>query len=117
MGITTMEAKAKITLVIPDVLQKEFREQIIKDGYDLRGKSRWIAEGIEHLLNMSNFPELVNLSNEMKGFEKLESVVISKNLKKIMEDAVIHVRKIYPSIEGVQSGIVRTAIIQRLLRS
>jgi hypothetical protein len=112
-----VEPKAKITLVIPDVLQKEYREQIIKDGYDMRGKSRWISEGIEDLLNMKNYPELVNLSNEMKGFEKQESVVISKHLKQLMDMAVVKVRKQYPTIEGVKSGIVRTAIIQRLLRS
>jgi hypothetical protein len=53
----------------------------------------------------------------MKGFEKLESVVITKNLKKYVDDAVIEIRKKYPAMEGVQSGIVRTAIVQRLLRS
>lgn len=112
-----MEAKAKITFVLPDNLQKEFREQIIKDGYDMRGKSRWISEGIEYLLSMRNYPELVNLSNEMKGFEKVESVVVTKDLKKFLDNAVIEIRKAYPILEGVQSGIVRTAIVQRLLRS
>jgi hypothetical protein len=112
-----MVDKAKVTLVIPDVLQKECREQIIKDGYDLRGKSRWIAEGIVELLKMRNYPELVNLSNEMKGFGKMESIVISRELKKVMDAAVVDVRKEYPAMEGVQSGIVRTAIIQRLIRS
>jgi hypothetical protein len=112
-----MEAKAKITFVLPDILQKECREQIVKDGYDMRGKSRWIVEGIEYLLAMRNYPELVNLSNEMRDFQKLESVVITKNLKKFIDAAVIHVRKFYPTLEGVQSSIVRTAIIQRLLRS
>ncbi len=112
-----MEAKAKITFVLPDVLQQEFREQIIKDGYDMRGKSRWIKEGIESLLSMRNYPELVNLSNEMKGFEKVDYVVITREFKKCLDNAVIEVRKMYPALEGVQSGIVRTAIIQRLLRS
>jgi len=112
-----METKAKITFVIPDNLQQEFREQVIKDGYDLRGKSRWVVEGIETLLGMRNYPELVQLSNEMKGFEKMESVVITKELKKLLDEAIIQIRMQYPSSEGVQSGIVRTAIIQRLLRS
>lgn len=112
-----MEAKAKITLVIPDSLQKEFREQVIRDDYDMRGKSRWIAEGIEQLLTMNNYPELVFLSNAMKGFEKVESVVITKSLKKYVDNAVIEIRKLYPAMEGVQSAIVRTAIVQRLLRS
>lgn len=112
-----METKAKITFVLPDVLQKECREKIVKDGYDMRGKSRWISEAIELLLAMNNYPELVNLSNQMKGFEKVESVVMTKDLKKFLDKAVIEIRKSYPSMEGVQSGIVRTAIMQRILRS
>ena len=112
-----METKAKITFVLPDNLQQEFREQIIKDGYDMRGKSRWISEGIESLLAMRNYPELVKLSNEMKGFEKVEYVVITRDFKKNLDNAVIQIRKQYPCLEGVQSGIVRTAIMQRLLRS
>jgi hypothetical protein len=106
-----METKIKVTFVVPDVLQKECREQIVKDGYDMRGKR------IEHLLKMRNFPELVNLSNQMKGFQKLESIVITKQLKKFLDDAVLHVRRFYPTLEGVQSSIMRTAMVQRLLRS
>jgi hypothetical protein len=114
---TTQVAKAKITFVLPDVLQKECREQIIKDGYDMRGKSRWITEAIEFLLKMSNYPELVHLSNQMKGFEKMESVVMSRDLKNYLDNTVIEIRKMYPAMEGVLSGILRTAIVQRILRS
>jgi hypothetical protein len=112
-----MEPKAKITFVLPDTLQKDFKKQIIKDGYDMRGKSRWVSEGIERLLAMRNYPELVYLNNEMKGFEKLESVVITKEQKKFLDHAVVEVRKEYPALEGVQSRIVRAAIVQRLLQS
>lgn len=112
-----MEEKAKITFVLPDVVQKEFRERIAKDGYDMRGKSRWVSEGIETLLDMRNYPELVYINNEMKGFEKLESIVVTKKLKKCLDDAIIHVRRAYPAMEGVQSRIVRTAIVQRILQS
>ena len=112
-----MEVKAKISFVLPEVLQKDFREQVVKDGYDLRGKSRWVSEGIKFLLDMQSYPELVHLSGEMKGFEKMESVVITKDLKRFLESAVVEIRKKYPTLEGVQSRIVRTAILQRLLRS
>jgi hypothetical protein len=105
-----METKAKITFVLPDVLQKECRERIAKDGYDMRGKSRW-------LLSMRNYPELVYLSNQMKGFEKAESVVMTKDFKKLLDNTVVEIRKMYPAMEGVLSGILRTAIMQRILRS
>ncbi len=112
-----METKPKITFVLPDILQREYREQLIKDGYDMRGKSRWVSEGVEFLLALQTYPELVYLSDEMKGFEKMESIVITKEIKKLVDTAVIEIRKKYPALEGVQSRIVRTAILQRLLRS
>jgi len=111
-----IEIKTKVTFVLPDNLQQEFRERIVHDGYDMRGKSRWTTEGIEILLAMSNYPELVYLSHAMKGFSKVESIVVSKKLKKMLDNAVFQIRKIYPTMEGVQSSILRTAIVQRLLR-
>jgi hypothetical protein len=111
-----MTDKIKITFVLPVTLQKDLKEKVIKDGYDMKGKSRWVSEAIEKLLITHRFPDLVKINDEMKGFEKLESVVISRELKKKLDEAIINVRKIYLSIEGVQSRIVRTAIVQRLLR-
>ncbi len=108
--------KTKISFVLPLSLQSELREKVIKDGYDMKSKSRWVAEAIEELLVIGCYPDLVKLNDEMKGFEKLESVVVSHELKKRLDEAIIEVRKSYPSIDGVQSRILRTAIVQRLLR-
>lgn len=111
-----MTDKVKITFVLPFVLQKELKERVIQDSYDMKGKSRWVSEAIEILISINEFPDLVKINDEMKGFEKLESVVISKELKRLLDSAIINVRKKYPAIEGVQSRIIRTAIMQRLLR-
>lgn len=108
--------KVKITFVLPQRLQQEFKERILKDGYDMKGKSRWVAEAIEKLLTMQDFCELVRISDMMKGFEKLESVLVPKALKTRLDGSIVDVRKQFPSIEGVQSRIVRAAIVQRLLR-
>jgi len=107
--------KVKLSFVLPITLQQELKEKVIKDGYDMKGKSQWIAEAIKKLLASENFPEFVMINDEMKGFEKFESVVIPRELKKQLDEAVINVRKVYPAIEGVQSRILRTAIVQRLL--
>ena len=112
-----MALNYKVTFVVPQVFQQDLREQVIKDGYGMRGKSKWISEAIENLLELPNYIELVQYSDEMKGFEKVETIVIAKNLKNLLDQAIIAVRKQYPTIEGVQSHIVRTAILQRLLRS
>ena len=108
--------KTKFTFVVPKKLRDELRESTVKDGYGLRGKSTWVAEAVERLLEMPNFAHLVNLSNEMSGFSEVETVVMEPKLKLKLEEAVITVRKEFPSIEGVQSQILRTAIIQRMVR-
>lgn len=108
-------SKVKISFVIPENLQKDFKERMVKDGYDLKGKSKWVAEAIQGLFTMRTYADLVKINDEMAGFEKLESVVIERGLKQRLDDAIIQIRKKYPSIEGVQSRILRTAIVQRLL--
>lgn len=110
-------SKTKVTFVVPMALYTELREKVLRDGYGLRGKSKWVVEAIETLLSLENFAMLVQYSEEMQGFEKVETVVIDLSLKKQLDHAVLNVRQHYPTLEGVQSSIVRTAIMQRLLRS
>lgn len=111
----TPSNKVKVSFVIPEMLQKDLKEQMVKEGYDLKGKSRWVTEAIENLLSLQTFADLVKNNDEMNGFEKLESIVIARPLKRQLDDAVIEIRKKYPAIEGVQSRILRTAIVIRLL--
>lgn len=111
-----MMNKVKIAFVLPEALQRDLKEQVVRDGYDLKGKSRWVSEAVEKLLAVEDFADLVKLNDAMKGFEKLESIVIERHLKRQLDEAIINIRKKYPAIEGVQSRIMRTAIVQRLLR-
>ena len=110
-----MTDKVKIAFALPAALQKDFKEQVVKDNYGLRGKSGWVSEAIVTLLKMKNLPEFVKLNDEMQGFTKIESIVVTRAIKKQLDEAIIDIRKQYPAIEGVQSRIVRTAIVQRLL--
>lgn len=107
--------KVKISFVLPAALQQDMKEKMIRDGYDLKGKSRWVSEAIESLLKMKTFPELVKLNDEMSGFGKMESVLIPRELKSKLDHAVLKVRQTYLMLEGVQSRLLRTAIMQRLL--
>lgn len=109
------QKKVKISFVLPKALNQDMTERMVQDGYDLKGKSRWVSEAIESLLGMQTFPELVKLNDEMSGFEKLASVSIPRELKNRMDQAVLKVRQSYLTLEGIQSRILRTAIVQRLL--
>ncbi len=112
-----MAFKTKLTFAVPERLQTELRERIVKDGYSLKEKSRWISEAIELLLELENFAEFVRFSDEMSNFKKSETVIISVSLKNKLDQSIMKLRQLYPLMEGVQSRIIRTAIVQKILRS
>lgn len=112
-----MNNKIKLTFVVSDALNNDLKLQVIKDGYGLRGKSKWVTEAVEKFLALSNFPELVHYSDNMQGFQCAETVVVPRDLKQKIDAAIFTVRQSYPLSEGVQSSLLRTAIIHRLLIS
>ena len=112
---TLMSKKVKISFVIPENLQKDLKERIVLDGYNLKEKSQWVVEAIERLLTINNYIDLVKVNDQMQGFQKFESILIDRKLKIQLDESIIAIRKKYLEIDGVQSRIMRTAILQRLL--
>ena len=112
-----MTNKSKISFAVPLSMKTEIRDRVIKGGYGLRGKSLWISEAVEKLLSIKDYPELISYNDEMHGFDEIETVVVEYKLKLDIDKAVIQVRRKYPTLEGVKSRILRTAIMQRILRS
>ncbi|OGT42027.1 MAG: hypothetical protein A3F13_00765 [Gammaproteobacteria bacterium RIFCSPHIGHO2_12_FULL_40_19] len=112
-----MSKNYKIAFAVPGKLKNELNEKIIKDGYGFRGKSKWVSEAVGNLLQVKNFPDLVNYSDEMSGFDAMETSLIDYQLKLKLDNAILQIRKEFPTLEGVTSRIMRTAILQRLLRS
>lgn len=110
-----MSSKVKISFVLPEGLQKDLKERMVQDGYSLKGKSQWVSEAVEKLLGLDSFVDFVKVNDVMHGFEKFESIVVDKQLKTKLDESVIKIRRKYPEIDGVQSRIMRTAILQRLI--
>lgn len=108
--------KIRVSYFLPEAILLDFKEMMMKEGYDLKGKSKWVSEAINELLLFQNVSELVMINDQMEGFAKLDSISVEQDLKKQLDAKVIEIRKQFPSIEGVQSKILRTAIVQRLLR-
>jgi hypothetical protein len=105
------------TFKILESLNQKLNEKIIANGYGMRGKSKWVREAIEKLFTYSDFPELVSLSDDIANSNHSISVRLPRKLFLEIEKAVISIRKEHPELEGVKSLIVRTSIIQRLIRS
>lgn len=104
------------TAKLPKLIQQVMLERVVKDGYGLKGKSRWIGESIERFLQLPNYPELVDIADEMQEMTDVASISLSTELLKKLDHAVIQVRTQYPAMEGVKSKIIRASIMQRLLR-
>lgn len=101
-------------------LQKQLHhrllQQIIEDGYGMRGKSKWIIESIESLLEMTDYPTLVDIAEDMDQLRDMVSIRIPEHLLVRIEKAIVNVRRQYPTLEGVKSNLIRASILQRLLR-
>ena len=108
--------KIRISYFLSEAILMDVKGDMAMRGYDLKGKSKWISEAVIQLLSFDNYHDLVMINNQMEGFEKLDSISVDRSFKLNLDDAVIEVRRLFPSIEGVQSKILRTAILQRLLR-
>lgn len=97
------------------MLEKRMLEDIVSKDYGLRGKSKWIEEAVRGFLQISDYPTMVDIADEMENFEKVVSIRLPKDLMLEIEEALIIVRHTYPALEGVKSKIFRASILQRLI--
>ena len=100
---------------LPKSLHQAMLEKIIKDGYGMRGKSKWLNESINKFLQMSNYPELVEIADDIEEITEAISFRISEQMLLQLDAAVIEIRKEYPALEGVKSNIIRASILQSLI--
>lgn len=111
-----MQRKVTTSIKLQKNLHRRLQQRIIEDGYGMRGKSKWIIESIESLLALSDYPTLVDIADDMDQFSDMISIRLPEELAIRIEKAVIHIRKQFPTIEGVKSNMIRASIMQRLLQ-
>jgi hypothetical protein len=112
-----MVDKIVTSIKIQKKLHHRLQQRIINDGYGMRGKSTWIIEAIEQFLQLTDYPELVDIADDMdEQLTEMISLRLPESLVKMLENAIIVVRKDYPAMEGVKSNVIRASIMQRLLR-
>ena len=103
---------------IPIGLKKKMHTRLVEQDYGMRGRSAWIEEAILSLLKTDGYEDHVkwDLSNEIKDITITLSLTLTKSTMDSLEKAIVEVRKVFPELEGVKSGIIRAAIIQRILK-
>lgn len=97
-------------------LHRRLQQRIIEDGYGMRGKSKWIIEAVYSFLQLTDYPTLVDIADDMDQLSDMVSIRLPEALMYQIEQAALRVRQKFPLIEGVKSNLIRASIIQRLLR-
>lgn len=104
------------SIKLQKLLHFKMQQRVICDGYGMRGKSKWIVEAIESFLQLSDFPTLTDIADDMDHLSEVISIRITDDLMDKLDQAIIKVRRQYPAMEGVKSNLIRASIMQRLIR-
>lgn len=112
-----MMKKLMTSLKVQKMLHYKMQQQIIRDGYGMRGKSKWMIEAIERFLELPDYPTLVDIADTMEQLTEIVSIRLPEDLMRKLDDAIIKVRRNYPAMEGVKSNLIRASIMQRLIRA
>ena len=112
-----MQEKVMTSIKLQTNLHRKLQQRVIEDGYGMRGKSQWIIESVEAFLQLSDYPTLVDIAEDMDQLSDIVSIRLTGDLMLRIEKAIVHIRKQYPTLEGVKSNLIRASILQRLLRN
>lgn len=115
-----MESKRitkKVTVRFSKRLKTEMQSALIKSGYGLHGKSRWMKEAISTFLHQPNFVDFVEQGIDINQAElsEVEAFYLDSDTTQILKNAFVSIRVKYPLFEGVQSALIRAATIYRLM--
>lgn len=107
--------KKRLSVILSDNAVKEIHASMLEEGYSLREKSKWISEAIEDFLTLKDYQSLVVMAELVDDLVKQETISVTQEIEDKLEEAIINVRKEYPTLEGVISLIVRASIVRRLV--
>lgn len=109
--------KKMTSVKLPSSLHQQLLENIVKNGYGLRGKSKWVVDAVDSFLRISDYHELVDIATEDSGhLNETICIRLPDDIDRGIDDAIIFVRRKYPEMEGVRSNIIRASIMQKLIR-
>jgi len=111
-----MNKKIMTSIKLQKALHHKLQQRIINDNYGMRGKSKWIIEAIEAFLLLPDYPSLVDIADDMDHLNEIVSIRMPESVLEKIEQAIINIRRQYPSMEGVKSNLIRASILQRLIR-
>lgn len=107
----------KVTVRFPKRLKAEMQSALVKSGYGLHGKSKWLKEALVTFLQQSNFIDYVEHGTDINQAElsQVEAFYFDDHSFEMLKTAFVKVRVTFPLFEGVQSAIIRAAVVYELM--
>jgi hypothetical protein len=101
---------------LPKRLKEELDSAVIAEGYGFKGRSQWVEDAIQKLLSMKTFYEFVVLDEDLNVSFSPDSFTLTEKTRDKLENAIVLVRQYNPRMDVMLSAIIRTAIMQKLIR-
>lgn len=101
---------------LPVKLKEELNSAVINDGYGFKGRSLWVEDAINSLLSFESFYDLVALDEDLNTAFIPDGFSLTTTTRDRLDNAIIVVRQHYPKMNAVLSALIRTAIMQKLIR-
>jgi hypothetical protein len=107
----------KITVRFSKRLKSEVQNALIKSGYGLHGKSRWVKEAVVSFLKLHDFLEYVEqgIHINQADLSEVEAFYLDTTVIHMLKEAYLKIRLKYPLFEGIQSSIIRAAVIYKIM--
>jgi len=115
--MNTERKTKKITVRFPKRMKSEMQLTLVKGGYGLNGKSRWLKESISTFLKLKDFIDYVDQGININQAElsEVEAFYLDIETIQMLKDAYLQVRVNNPLFEGIQSALIRTAVVYQLM--
>ena len=107
--------KTKVALRVPPALSDEVDSAMARDGYSRKRKSLWVEEALYSVQNHD--PDLSqSIVGDRAQGRNTRQVIIALNpdAHDVLKDLIIRLRLQVPTIEGVQSLVLRCAMRFRI---
>lgn len=107
----------KVSVRFPERLKREMHTSLINSGHGLHGKSKWLKGVIKSFVSKPNFIDYVQngIPINQADLSQTEAFYLDAETIEILKKAFIHIRAIDPLFEGVQSALIRSAIVYHLM--
>ncbi len=104
----------KVTVRIFKEVKSALPIAIVKDGYNMRGKSLWISDAVRSMLNSAGWESVLVSELEAKP-DGQDVFTIPRTLMTQIANEIRRINIEHPSLNPTQSAIIRAAINRRLL--